>query len=155
VASRSSDRSGVPKERVYPSSRDRPPDGPTSLRGQDYYCRRQSYGDESGRGNQVSSEAPPVAARPSKSECLRGTLDEKCLSKIMLFGEGSLRRAMHEYISHDHSERNHQGTSNVLLFPQITEARGEGPVRCRERLGGSSCAITIKTPLESAGKFGG
>ena len=35
-----------------------------------------------------------------------------------------------------HFKRNHQGKSNVLLFPRIMEKRGEGPVRCRERLGG-------------------
>jgi putative transposase len=61
---------------------------------------------------------------------------EECLSKIILFGEGSLRRALHEYVAHYHSERNHQGKSNVLLFPRITETRREGRVRCRERLGG-------------------
>jgi hypothetical protein len=61
---------------------------------------------------------------------------EECLSKIIFFGECSLRRAVDEYVAHYHSERNHQGKSNVLLFPRITKARGEGPVRCRERLGG-------------------
>jgi putative transposase len=65
---------------------------------------------------------------------IRSAKDE-CLSKIILFGERSLRRAVHEYVAHYHSERNHQGKSNVLLFPRIVEKRGEGPVRCRERLG--------------------
>jgi hypothetical protein len=46
------------------------------------------------------------------------------------------RRAVHEYVAHYRSERNHQGKSNVLLFPRIMEKRGEGSVRCRERLGG-------------------
>jgi putative transposase len=64
------------------------------------------------------------------------SVKEECLSKIIFFGEGSLRRALHEYVAHYHSERNHQGKSNVLLFPRITETRGEGRVRCRERLGG-------------------
>jgi TnpA family transposase len=32
-------------------------------------------------------------------------------------------------------ERNHQGKSNVLLFPQTTEMRRGGPIECRERLG--------------------
>jgi putative transposase len=80
---------------------------------------------------------------PERSPNLNGyaerwirSVKAECLSKIISFGEGSLRRAMHEYIAHYHSERNHQGKSNVLLFPQITETRGEGPVRCRERLGG-------------------
>jgi putative transposase len=64
------------------------------------------------------------------------SVKDECLSKIIFFGERSLRRAVHEYFAHYHSERNHQGKSNVLLFPRITETRGEGPVRCRERLGG-------------------
>ena len=31
---------------------------------------------------------------------------------------------------------NHQGKGNVLLFPRNTDQQREGPVRCRERLGG-------------------
>src|SRR6201997_3190539 len=46
---------------------------------------------------------------------------EECLSKLILFGERSLRRAMREYVAHYHAERNHQVTSNVLLFPPVTE----------------------------------
>jgi putative transposase len=49
---------------------------------------------------------------------------EECLSKLILFGERSLRRAMSEYVAHYHAERNHQGKSNVLLFPQVTKTRG-------------------------------
>jgi putative transposase len=61
---------------------------------------------------------------------------EECLPKIILFGECSLRRAMSEYVAHYHAERNHQGKSNVLLFPRVTETRREKSVQCRERLGG-------------------
>ena len=61
---------------------------------------------------------------------------DECLSKIILFGDRSLRRAVSEYVAHYHTERNHQGKSNVLLFPDVTEMRGSRPVRCRERLGG-------------------
>jgi putative transposase len=66
---------------------------------------------------------------------VRSIKDER-LSKFIFFGERSLRRVGHEYVAHYHSERNHQGKSDVLLFPRIQETRGEGPVRCRERLGG-------------------
>ena len=59
---------------------------------------------------------------------------EECLSKLILFGEHSLRRAMREYVTHYHAERNHQGKSNVLLFPHVTETRCA--MECRERLGG-------------------
>ena len=64
------------------------------------------------------------------------SVKEECLSKLILFGERSLRRALSEYVAHYHAERNHQGKSNVLLFPRVTETRRGGPVQCRERLGG-------------------
>jgi hypothetical protein len=34
------------------------------------------------------------------------------------------------------AQRNHLGKGNVLLFPRDTNIRREGPVQCRERLGG-------------------
>jgi putative transposase len=43
---------------------------------------------------------------------IRSAKDE-CLSKLILFGERSLRRALSEYIQHCHAERNHQGRGNV------------------------------------------
>ena len=61
---------------------------------------------------------------------------EECLSKLILFGERSLRRAMSEYVVHYHAERNHQGKSNVLLFPQVTKTRCDKAVGSREWLGG-------------------
>jgi putative transposase len=63
---------------------------------------------------------------------------QECLSKLILFGEGSLRRALNEFIDHFHTERNHQGKSNVLLFPAnvATPRPHNGAVLCRERLGG-------------------
>ena len=64
------------------------------------------------------------------------SVKDECLSKIILFGDRSLRRAVSEYVAHYHTERNHEGKSNVLLFPDVTEMRGSRPVRCRERLGG-------------------
>jgi hypothetical protein len=34
---------------------------------------------------------------------------EECLSKMILFGEASLRQVLSNYVEHFHSERNHQG----------------------------------------------
>jgi hypothetical protein len=59
----------------------------------------------------------------------------ECLSKIIPFGERPLGRAVNDYLAHYHTERNHQGKNNVLLFPQIAETRRAKPVRCRDRLG--------------------
>jgi hypothetical protein len=64
------------------------------------------------------------------------SVKEECLSKVILFGESSLRRALSNYVDHFHAERNHQGKGNVLLFPRANDWQREGPVRCRERLGG-------------------
>jgi transposase InsO family protein len=62
----------------------------------------------------------------------------ECLSKLILFGEASLRRALREYLVHYHRERNHQGKDNILLFPIAGKARnhGGGAIGCNERLGG-------------------
>jgi putative transposase len=62
---------------------------------------------------------------------------EECLLKLKVLGEGSLRRALNEYVAHFNSERNHQGKGNFLLFPEpIRSADGAGRIECRERLGG-------------------
>jgi len=45
------------------------------------------------------------------------SLKEEVLSKLILFGEASLMRALREYLVHYHDERNYQGKDNVLLFP--------------------------------------
>jgi putative transposase len=66
------------------------------------------------------------------------SVKDECLSKLILFGEASLRRALREYVAHYHTERNHQGENNVLLFPSAParEARIDASVAWRERLGG-------------------
>jgi hypothetical protein len=66
------------------------------------------------------------------------SVKDECLSKLILFGEVSLRRALTDFIDHYQGERNHQGKSNVLLFPhhQVGQQRPQSRVRCCERLGG-------------------
>jgi transposase len=65
------------------------------------------------------------------------SVKEECLSRLILVGESSLRRALQQYLLHYHKERNHQGKGNRILFPSQTEARRNmGAVQCRERLGG-------------------
>jgi putative transposase len=56
---------------------------------------------------------------------------------MILFGEASLRHVLRQYVEHFHAERNHQGKSKVLLFPAVNQdPTREGPIQCRERLGG-------------------
>jgi putative transposase len=66
------------------------------------------------------------------------SLRQECLSKLILFGEASLRRALTEDIAHHHFERNHQGKDNLLLFPSpnLRLSPKSRTVRCRDRLGG-------------------
>ena len=64
------------------------------------------------------------------------SVKEECLSKVILFGERSLRRSLRDYVEHFHAERKYQGKGNVLLFPRTTDRHREGPVRCHEKLGG-------------------
>jgi hypothetical protein len=46
------------------------------------------------------------------------SIKEECLSKLILFGEKSLRRVVSNFLEHYHQERNHQGKDNLLLFPR-------------------------------------
>jgi Homeodomain-like domain/Integrase core domain len=66
------------------------------------------------------------------------SVKNECLSKLILFGEASLRRALREYLAHYHAERNHQGKDNILLFPTAGKVRnhGSGAIDCNKRLGG-------------------
>ena len=64
------------------------------------------------------------------------SVKEECLAKLILFGEASLRRALDNYMPHYHEERNHQGKSNVLLFPQKVKSRLDATIECHQRLGG-------------------
>jgi hypothetical protein len=64
------------------------------------------------------------------------SVKEECLSKLIMFGESSLRHALTEFVAHYHSERNHLGKGNLLLFPSPVSKTPRRGVRCRERLGG-------------------
>ena len=64
------------------------------------------------------------------------TIKESCLERMILFGEGSLRRSVGEFLTHYHGERNHQGLDNRLIIPDTTHSSNRGPIQRRERLGG-------------------
>jgi putative transposase len=67
---------------------------------------------------------------------IRSVKDE-VLSRMILFGEDSLRYVLNEYMDHYHHERNHQGKGNTLLFPPPRPVgRNDTPIQYRERLGG-------------------
>ena len=63
-------------------------------------------------------------------------IKESCLERLILFGESSLRAAVQNFVSHYHGERNHQGLSNRLIFPDAAAVGTAGVIQRRERLGG-------------------
>jgi len=92
---------------------------------------------------QVESAGPQCLLLPPKSlnlnphlERFMRSLKEECLDRKIFFGEKSLRTALSEYLSHYHQERNHQGLDNKILEPGVEIGRKQGPIQCRERLGG-------------------
>jgi hypothetical protein len=65
------------------------------------------------------------------------SIKEEALSRFILFGENSPRQGLREHVAHYHQERPHQGKGNVILMPSLhSDQQHDGPVRCRERLGG-------------------
>lgn len=81
---------------------------------------------------------------PPRSPGLNGVAErwvksvkDEALSKMILFGEQSLRHVLSEYITHFHRERPHQGKGNVILFPSApSKPNSDSPIECQERLGG-------------------
>jgi len=55
---------------------------------------------------------------------------------MIFVGQGPLRRAVAEYMTHYHAERNHQGLDNPLFVPMAVKSN-DGKVHCRARLGGT------------------
>jgi putative transposase len=64
------------------------------------------------------------------------SIKESCLERLVLFGEKALRKAIREFMTHYHGERNHQGIGNLLIMSDRLDTNRNGPVRCRQRLGG-------------------
>jgi transposase InsO family protein len=64
-----------------------------------------------------------------------GSVRAECLARMVPLGDAHLRAALHAFVDHYHEERPHQGLRNTLIAPR-TAVVGQGPVRCRERLGG-------------------
>jgi putative transposase len=63
------------------------------------------------------------------------SIKEECLDRLMPIGERHVRRAVAEYVEHDHRERNHQGLDNRLISgPPVIQMTHR--VRRRPRLGG-------------------
>jgi transposase InsO family protein len=79
---------------------------------------------------QLSTQANAYAERFVR------TIKESCLDRLILFGEGSLRKAIRDFVAHYHLERNHQGLGNQLISPEAIPADSNGTIQRRQRLGG-------------------
>ena len=64
------------------------------------------------------------------------TIKESCLERLVLFGERSLRSAVHEFTQHYLRERHHQGLGNRLILGNNSIEANQGRIRRRVRLGG-------------------
>ena len=64
------------------------------------------------------------------------SVKSECLDRMILFGEASLRRALHEYGAHFHQERPHQGLGNELIAQEQRVDSPTGAIVETERLGG-------------------
>jgi putative transposase len=113
------------------------------LRGKRYLLmdRDKKY-SEAFRSMVKGSDVEPVRLPPKSPnlnahiERFMRSLKEECLERPILFGEGSLRNAVVEFLIHFHSERNHQGLQNGIIQPGAEVGKSQGAIDCRNRLGG-------------------
>jgi putative transposase len=64
------------------------------------------------------------------------SVKEECLSKVILFGERFLRRALSEFVEQTMLSAIIRGRTTSCCSPRDASVRRTGPVQCRERLGG-------------------
>jgi transposase InsO family protein len=79
---------------------------------------------------------PRSPDRNAYAERFVRSIKEECLDRMILFGEKMLRQAVQQFVAHYHAERNHQGLDNRIIAPDASVGRRDGPIECRERLGG-------------------
>jgi transposase InsO family protein len=83
-----------------------------------------------------SVKLPPRAPNlNAHAERFVRTIKETCLERLIVFGEGSLRKAIYEFVMHYHHERNHQGLDNRLIIENESGVGSTGAIHCRQRLG--------------------
>ena len=65
------------------------------------------------------------------------TIKRECLNMMILFGERHVRHVVGEYVEHYNLERPHKGLDyHRPVEPEDSPICRDGPVHCRERLGG-------------------
>jgi len=101
-------------------------------------CAQEVVGGEAREGGkQPGKRAKKAYGLPLRAEHGVRSVTEAALSTMIPFGEDSLRDGLNAEVGHDHRERYHQGTGNVLLVsPPSLAGEDAGPMQCRARLGG-------------------
>ena len=64
------------------------------------------------------------------------TIKRECLDKMILFGERHVRHVCAEFVAHYNEERTHSGIDHKTPVEPDNPPPRDGPIRCRERLGG-------------------
>ncbi len=64
------------------------------------------------------------------------SIREEGLTKMISVGQGALRRAITEYMTHLHEERNHRGLGSRLFRGYPSVAANDGSIHRGARLGG-------------------
>ena len=70
-----------------------------------------------------------------------------------MLSERSLHYVIHQYLTHYHTERNHQGLHNHLITPEGGIGNESGRVKRRERLSTFAARIIIATERYTAEFF--
>ena len=93
------------------------------------------------KGSGVEPIVLPPRSPSLNAHCERfvRSIKEEALNHMVMLGEAALLYAIHQYLTHYHAERNHQGLGNQLIASEsdLGSHSGQVKVRRRDRLGGS------------------
>jgi len=86
----------------------------------------ESLGTLAASGVKAVRPPPRLPNLNAHAERLVRTITESCLDRMFLFGEGLLRKAIHEFVAHYHQERDQQGLGSRLILPEESYAERSG-----------------------------
>ncbi len=69
-------------------------------------------------------------------ERIFGSLKSECLHKLILFGQNAMRKAVRAFVTHYHTQRNHQGLDHELIVPMDRPPDIHAAIATTEHLGG-------------------
>lgn len=84
----------------------------------------------------MTSQTQPYPNIKTFDERWVRSIKEKCLNHLILFGEGSLRLAVSEYVEFYNSDRPHQGLNNRLVSHDGVIKSENTQIKVKSRLGG-------------------